>query len=49
VDRLLNWLRGGKSAPEPVEEAAPAQITHEEPQAELLRRFEDEGEIGKGV
>ncbi len=45
---MLNWLRGGKAAPEPEEEAAPAQVGHQEPQAELLRRFEDEGEIGRG-
>jgi eukaryotic-like serine/threonine-protein kinase len=45
---LLDWLRGGKSAPEPAREAEPAQVGHEEPQAELLRRFEDEGEIGRG-
>src|SRR5437870_5527799 len=45
---LMNWLRGGKSAPAPVEEPAPAHVAHEEPQAELLRRFEDEGEIGRG-
>ena len=45
---LMNWLRGGKSAPAPVEEPAPAHVAHEEPQAELLRRFEDEGERPSG-
>ena len=45
---LLKWLRVGKSAPDRTEEAAPAQVGHQEPQAELLRRFEDEGEIGRG-
>jgi serine/threonine-protein kinase len=46
----LNWLRGGRSAPADVSPAdeAPAQVGHEEPQVELLRRFEDEGEIGRG-
>ena len=48
MDRLLNWLRGGKEAPEPAEETAPAQVAHEEPHADLLVRFQDEGEIGKG-
>src|SRR5215813_5262108 len=45
---LLNWLRGGKSAPAEPEAPAPAQVGHEEPKAELLNRFEDEGEIGRG-
>src|SRR4051812_45943006 len=45
---LLNWLRGGKSAPTEIEDAVPAQVAHEEPRAELLSRFEDEGEIGSG-
>src|SRR5256885_5771423 len=45
---LMNWTRGGKSAPAPAEEPAPAHVAHEEPRAELLSRFEDEGEIGRG-
>lgn len=48
---LLNWLRGGQRAPEeesPEAEGPPAQVRHEAPQSELLRRFEDEGEIGRG-
>ena len=36
------------SAPDASEQPAPAQVAHEQPEAELLRRFEDEGEIGKG-
>ena len=45
---LIDWLRGGKSAEETAPEPAPAQVAHEEPQAELLSRFEDEGELGRG-
>ena len=47
---LLNWLRGGRNAAaeEVPAEQAPAQIDDAEPQAELLQRFVDEGEIGRG-
>ena len=47
VQGLLNWLRGGRSA-EAEEPQPEAQVGHEEPQSELLRRFEDQGEIGRG-
>jgi eukaryotic-like serine/threonine-protein kinase len=49
---LLKWLRGGKSAvhhdPDEAKAPHPAQVRHEKPKQELLQRFEDEGEIGRG-
>jgi serine/threonine protein kinase len=52
VQGLLKWLRGdsAEQRDEAPEEATPpqAQVGHEEPQSELLQRFDDQGEIGRG-
>ena len=45
---LLKWLRGGRSAEDEAQPEAQVGEAGAEPQSELLERFEDQGEIGRG-